>query len=408
MSDTFSDANGRVRLGGSLVADGTQDFENLHLTGDLVVDGDASAATLAVAGLVAGQAFDPAGLTGATAATRYVGGTLAAAPILGPYLVGDFVVTNTGKIFVCTVAGTPGTWVDVAAGAGGSAGAAIYADGSDGTVTFDGAATILGMVPVANVYTLTRDIYLAAATINNGVTISTGSGGGVGSYRIYCQGVLTNNGTISNDGGAGTAAGVGGVAPANGSVKGANSGSVGGTAAGTAGSAAANSYGGASGAGGGGLAGAGGALGAAPGPTAAGGSPRSFPASAGGNLSEGSFFFGGAGGGGGGGDGVNTGGGGGGGGGGMLLYVKTFAGAGAIHARGGGGGNGNASSTTGAGGGGGGGGGWIRIISGSVAAGAIAGQTIDTNGGSGGTKTGTAGVNGSVGSSGTAPILLAS
>jgi len=53
------------------------------------------------------------GLTGATAATRYVGGTTSGAPVSGTFAVGDHIVDQTGKIYVCTVAGTPGTWTQV-------------------------------------------------------------------------------------------------------------------------------------------------------------------------------------------------------------------------------------------------------------------------------------------------------
>lgn len=52
-------------------------------------------------------------LTGATAATRYVGGTTSGAPASGTFAVGDFVVVQNGHIFVCTMAGTPGTWADL-------------------------------------------------------------------------------------------------------------------------------------------------------------------------------------------------------------------------------------------------------------------------------------------------------
>ena len=52
----------------------------------------------------------PVGLTGATAATRYVGGTANGAPTSGTFAVGDFIVDQTGTIWVCTTAGTPGTW----------------------------------------------------------------------------------------------------------------------------------------------------------------------------------------------------------------------------------------------------------------------------------------------------------
>lgn len=54
---------------------------------------------------------------GATAATRYVGGTASGAPASGTFLVGDFVVSQTGRLFICTVAGTPGTWTEPSAAA---------------------------------------------------------------------------------------------------------------------------------------------------------------------------------------------------------------------------------------------------------------------------------------------------
>src|SRR5208283_497039 len=57
-------------------------------------------------------------LTGATAATRYVGGTASGAPASGTFAVGDYVVDQTGKMWVCTVAGSPGTWTQVGAGSG--------------------------------------------------------------------------------------------------------------------------------------------------------------------------------------------------------------------------------------------------------------------------------------------------
>src|SRR2546430_3485452 len=53
------------------------------------------------------------GLTGSVAASRYVGATASGAPASGAHLVGDFVIAQNGGVFVCTVAGTPGTWVGV-------------------------------------------------------------------------------------------------------------------------------------------------------------------------------------------------------------------------------------------------------------------------------------------------------
>ena len=57
--------------------------------------------------------FQPTGLTGATAPTRYVGGTVSGAPLTGTFQVGDFIIDETGKVWICTVAGSPGTWTAV-------------------------------------------------------------------------------------------------------------------------------------------------------------------------------------------------------------------------------------------------------------------------------------------------------
>jgi hypothetical protein len=50
------------------------------------------------------------GLPGATAASRYAGATASGAPTTGTFAVGDFIVDQSGAMYVCTVAGTPGTW----------------------------------------------------------------------------------------------------------------------------------------------------------------------------------------------------------------------------------------------------------------------------------------------------------
>jgi hypothetical protein len=62
-----------------------------------------------------GGPFAPS-TTGASAPTRYVGGTASGAPAAGSFAKGDFVVDQTGNVWVCTVAGAPGTWVGAASG----------------------------------------------------------------------------------------------------------------------------------------------------------------------------------------------------------------------------------------------------------------------------------------------------
>lgn len=68
----------------------------------------------------------PLGLTGATAATRYVGATASGAPASGTFAVGDFCIDQSGSVFVCTVAGSPGTWTQVGGAGGGGEVASTY------------------------------------------------------------------------------------------------------------------------------------------------------------------------------------------------------------------------------------------------------------------------------------------
>jgi hypothetical protein len=85
----------------------------------------------------------PLGLTGALAATRYVGATASGAPGSGTFAVGDFIIDQSGKVYVCTVTGSPGTWTQVG-GAAAPTARAIYSGGSvsianddDGLLTWD-------------------------------------------------------------------------------------------------------------------------------------------------------------------------------------------------------------------------------------------------------------------------------
>jgi len=275
----------------------------------------------------------------------------------------------------------------------------IFGDASDGSVTFDGTTTILGMIPVADVYTLTRDFFFSSSTIDAGVSIITNG------YRLYFRGVLTNNGTIHWNGNTAASATAGAsISNSAGSFNTVTTstvapGTAGGNGTTTAGSAAPNqssaSQGSAGGAGGLGASGAGGAAGTLGNPRAI---PRGYPFSTGIGVNTGSLqaIQGGSGGGGGGGDGANSGGGGGGGGGVVIVMAEKFAGTGSIQARGG---NGFTPVAGNCGGGGGGGGGAVMVTSRSIQSGAIAGQTIDANGGTRGLGVGT-GANGNDGTNG--------
>ena len=82
---------------------------------------DTSLQRTAVGSLQVQNALSVTGLTGAASASRYAGATASGAPTTGTFATGDFVVDRTGKFWICTAAGTPGTWTQVGA-AGGTAG----------------------------------------------------------------------------------------------------------------------------------------------------------------------------------------------------------------------------------------------------------------------------------------------
>lgn len=77
------------------------------ITPPVLSPSEAAAAYAAKAG-----PFAPTGFTGATGVSRYVGATSSGAPTTGTFAIGDFIIDRTGIVWICTVAGTPGTWVD--------------------------------------------------------------------------------------------------------------------------------------------------------------------------------------------------------------------------------------------------------------------------------------------------------
>jgi hypothetical protein len=87
------------------------------LTTDLAAKAPIASPTFT--GIHTAPEYTASGLTGSVQATRWVGATTTGAPASGAHVVGDWVTTQDGKVFICTGAGTPGTWVDAGAGSGG-------------------------------------------------------------------------------------------------------------------------------------------------------------------------------------------------------------------------------------------------------------------------------------------------
>ncbi|MGH7611805.1 MAG: hypothetical protein ACREN4_07275 [Candidatus Dormibacteria bacterium] len=118
---------------------------------------------------VIGGALIPTGVAGAAAATRYVGGTASGAPATGAFLVGDFVVDQTGKVWICTAAGTPGTWTQ----AGGGGGGGNLAQTLELELTTIAATAVVTANPTAaGLYTIKVYFRVTVASTNVTVTVT--------------------------------------------------------------------------------------------------------------------------------------------------------------------------------------------------------------------------------------------
>lgn len=175
-------------------------------------------------GEVVASDFAPTGLTGATSAVRFVGGTASGAPTSGTFVVGDFVVTQAGKVWVCTTAGSPGTWkpltaVDVqvfttsgtwtkpawatqvaASVIAASGGSGSGRRGASGTACYAGGGGAGGGA---------SSIVLPASECGATETVTVGTGGTAGT-------AVTTDNTDGNAGGAGGASSFGNKCRANG------------------------------------------------------------------------------------------------------------------------------------------------------------------------------------------------
>ena len=117
----------------------------------------------------------PLALTGATAATRYAGGTASGAPASGTFAVGDFVIDQTGVLWVCTTAGSPGTWTKIGPLTGSAAVAGTPAGRMKTT-----AQTVLGTGVAGQITSFASDYVKGGVTFgSNGLTVPT-----TGIYQI--------------------------------------------------------------------------------------------------------------------------------------------------------------------------------------------------------------------------------
>lgn len=264
----------------------------------------------------------------------------------------------------------------------------MFGDGSDGSATLDGTATVTWASKASSVYTMTADCWLTSLTVNTGVTLISAG------FRIFVAGTLSGAGIISAAGKSAVNATAGAIG-ASGSIGSGSAGGAGGTGTGGSGTSGGSRFGvgtaGAGGAGVSGLAGTGG------GSQRTGIAPHRQPAPilAGVSAWQGSALaiMGAAGAGAGGGDGTSSGGGGGAGGGIVAIFAWAISFTGTIQAQGGDGGSPSAGNTGGGGSAGGG-----LVLGYSLSAWSVG--TLNVAAGTPGTAHGT-GTNGNSGTAGT-------
>lgn len=115
--------------------------------------------------------IEVAGPTGATAATRYAGATTSGAPASGSFLKGDFVITQDGSVYICTTAGSPGTWTAV----GGSSGIPATIFDAKGDIIAASAADTAARLAVGS----NGKLLVAASGETTGLKWETGYLGGL-------------------------------------------------------------------------------------------------------------------------------------------------------------------------------------------------------------------------------------
>lgn len=143
----------------------------------LTVSGTVSAGTLN------GKVVDATGITGATAASRYVGATTSGSPSSGTFSKGDFVIDQTAKIWVCTTAGTVGSGAVFMQVAGPATPLTISQQSASYTFAAIDAGTELEYTGTsAGTFTIPQSIFSVGQTFNvrqastGSLTIAAGSG----------------------------------------------------------------------------------------------------------------------------------------------------------------------------------------------------------------------------------------
>lgn len=112
----------------------------------------------------------PLTLPGAITAYRLVGGTATGAPVAGTFAVNDVVFAADGAIWICTVAGTPGTWVSSSAAGGAASTAATAAVATSEATTSTSYVDLTTPGPAVTVTTRTKALVIVSGYLTGAVS----------------------------------------------------------------------------------------------------------------------------------------------------------------------------------------------------------------------------------------------
>lgn len=115
--------------------DSVQTMNNKTVNAGVFTGAGTGSGSLSLTSFLSGTLLAATGNTGAANSTRIMGATTGGPPTSGTFSLNDVVVDQTGNLWICTSAGTPGTWAEVSQFKGAGYATNIISGGANITAT---------------------------------------------------------------------------------------------------------------------------------------------------------------------------------------------------------------------------------------------------------------------------------